>query len=105
MRHFRALAALALAASALAAAPAWAHDGQVRRASLEASGRAVFVCATDQATRRAFAREHGSAPVFITAQEALSVRPSDPAWESPRCMTAREHARYREGLTTYARVP
>jgi hypothetical protein len=42
--------------------------------------------------------------VFVTAREALSVRPSDPAWETPRCMTEREHARYREAATTYAVV-
>ena len=66
--------------------------------------RAVLICGTDAATRRAFAREHGSPPVFVTAREVLSVRPSDPAWETPRCMTAHEHARYREAATTYAAV-
>lgn len=64
----------------------------------------MLICATDAATRRAFTREHGTAPVFVTAREALSVRTSDAAWTVPRCMTEREHARYREAVTTYAAV-
>jgi hypothetical protein len=67
-------------------------------------GRAVLVCETDAATRRAFTREYGAPPVFVTAREALATSPSDPAWEAPRCMTAREHARYAEAANTYARA-
>ena len=40
----------------------------------------------------------------VTAREALSVRASDPAWGTPRCMTAREHARFRDAATTFAVV-
>lgn len=74
-------------------------DQQVRGVT-----RPVLICATDAATRRAFTREHGAPPIFVTAREALSVRSSDPAWTAPRCMTARQHARYREASTTYAAV-
>jgi hypothetical protein len=32
------------------------------------------------------------------------VRASDPAWSAPRCMTVREHARYRDAATNFAAV-
>jgi hypothetical protein len=99
MRTFRALAALAIAASALTAVPAVAHE-----AAQSSTARPVLVCGTDAATRRAFTREHGAAPVFITAREALSLQSSDPSWATPRCMTATEHARYVSAATTYARA-
>ncbi len=99
MRPLRALAALAITASALSALPAVAHE-----AVQSSTARPVLVCATDAATRRAFTREHGAAPVFITAREALSLAPTDPAWSTPRCMTAVEHARYVSAATTYARA-
>lgn len=99
MRPIRVLAALAIAASALTAIPAAAHD--VVQSS---TARPVLVCATDAATRRAFTREHGAAPVFITAREALALQPSDPSWATPRCMTAIEHARFVNAATTYARA-
>lgn len=56
--------------------------------------RAVFVCATDVATRRAFEREHGSAPVFVTARQALAANGARERWATPRCMTEREHQRF-----------
>lgn len=99
MRPMRALAALAITASALSAMPAAAHE-----AVQSSTARPVLVCATDAATRRAFTREHGAAPVFITAREALALQPSDPSWSTPRCMTATEHARYVSAATTFARA-
>lgn len=99
MRPIRVLAALAIAASALTAIPAAAHD-----VAQSSTARPVLVCATDAATRRAFTREHGAAPVFITAREALALQPSDPSWATPRCMTAIEHARFVNAATTYARA-
>lgn len=99
MRPLRALAALAITASALSALPVAA-----REAAQSSTARPVLVCATDAATRRAFAREHGAAPVFITARQALSLTPADPSWSTPRCMTATEHARYVSAATTYARA-
>lgn len=99
MHPIRALAALAIAASAFTAVPAAAHE-----AAQSSTARPVLVCASDAATRRAFTREHGAAPVFITAREALSLTPADPSWSTPRCMTAIEHARYVSAATTYARA-
>ena len=94
---------LAAMAVLTAAGAATAGDQGRKPTRIADQGRAVLVCETDAATRRAFTREYGSAPVFVTAREALSVRPSDPAWSAPRCMTARQHALYVEAANTYAR--
>lgn len=104
MRTFTPLVSLAVLAAATILPAGLASAGDQGQTSVRAHARPVLICATDAATRRAFTREHGSAPVFVTAREALSVRASDPAWRAPRCMTAREHARYREAATTYAAV-
>lgn len=106
MRTIRALLAAGLAAGVAlsAAAPAAAFD-QGRSADDRQADRPVLICDTDAATRRSFTREHGAAPVFITAEEALRVRPSDPAWDAPRCMTEREYARLRDASVAKARVP
>lgn len=93
----------ALAAAAILPTGA-VSAGDLDQGARKAPARAVLVCDTDAATRRAFTREHGAPPVFVTAREALSVQPSDPAWQTPRCMTAREHVRYREAVSTYAAV-
>lgn len=102
MRRFSAIAGLAiiagLTAGSVMAGPV-PNDSQTR-----ATERPVLVCATDAATRRSFTREHGSAPQFITAREVLSIQRSDAGWSTPRCMTAREFARYREAATTFARA-
>ncbi len=104
MRVFTPLAGLMLLASAVLL-PAGLASAAGQGASLHRSqARPVLICATDAATRRAFMREHGAAPIFVTAREAMSVRISDPAWSTPRCMTAREYARYREAATTFAAV-
>lgn len=106
MRTIRTLFAAGLAAGmALSvAAPVAAFD-QPRPADDRRAERPVMICDTDADTRRAFTREHGAAPVFITADEALRVRPSDPAWDAPRCMTEREYARLRDASVAQARVP
>lgn len=96
---FMGLAAVAVAAVLPAGLASAGDNGQP-----SANARAVMICSTDTATRRAFTREHGAAPIFVTAREVLSVRAADPAWSAPRCMTAREHARYREATTTFAAV-
>ena len=56
--------------------------------------RVVFVCASDQATRRSFERQHGVQPVFVTAREAVAANAADEHWATPRCMTEREHRRF-----------
>lgn len=104
MRTFTPLVSLAALTVATILPAGLASAGDQGQAAVRAPARPVLICATDAATRRAFTREHGSAPVFVTAREALSVRASDPAWRTPRCMTEREHARYREAATTFAAV-
>ena len=69
----------------------------------ELSGRNVLICERDAASRRAFIREYGATPVFITAREASALRRSDPSWSAPRCMTEIEHAKLRDA-TANARV-
>lgn len=103
MRNFTPFVGLAtlVVAIALPAGAALAGDPEHQGAQ-RAPARAVLICETDAATRRAFTREHGAPPVFVTAREVLSLRPSDPVWPAPRCMTEREHARYREAATNYA---
>ena len=102
----RALTPLGLlaAATVLTTAGAATAGDQAPRATHASNGRAVLVCQSDAATRRAFIRDYGSAPVFVTAREALSVRPTDPAWTAPRCMTARQHALYVQAANTHARA-
>ena len=82
------LSALALAATF--AAPAMAIEPQTATA---APARAVMICASDSATRRSFEREHGAAPIFVSARDALAAASSGETWSTPRCMTEREHAR------------
>jgi hypothetical protein len=100
MRRFSAIAGLAIIAGLT---PGSAIAGPAQNQT-RASERPVLVCATDAATRRSFTREHGAAPQFITAREVLSIQRSDAGWSTPRCMTAREFARYREAATTFARA-
>ena len=104
MRGFLSLAAMVAVSMVSLFSPATVSAAEPVQGRATAPARTVLVCGTDAATRRAFVREHGSAPVFLTASEALSVRVSDQAWSAPRCMTAREHARFREATTQYAAV-
>lgn len=97
-------AGLAAAMALSVAAPATALE-QGRRANDRRADRPVMICDTDASTRRAFTREHGAAPVFITAEQALRVRPADPAWDAPRCMTEREYAKLRDASAARTRVP
>lgn len=104
MRQFTPFVGLAALAAATVLPASAVSAGDPVQGAAPTPTRAVLICGTDAATRRAFTRQHGAPPVFVTAREALSVRPSDPAWTAPRCMTAREHVRYREAATTYAAV-
>ena len=104
MRAFKPFVGLLALAAATILPAGLVAAGDLAQPSASAIARPVLICATDAATRRAFTREHGSAPIFVTAREALSVRTSDPAWTIPRCMTAREHARFRDAATNYAAV-
>lgn len=82
------------------AGTALAHEQSKARQAT--SQRVVMECARDDATRRAFTREHGSAPVFITASDVRAARSSGQTWTTPRCMTAREHARLVQSMTDMA---
>lgn len=96
-----------LAVGALTAAVAFPAFAQQTRTAAEAPARAqrvVMLCENDDATRSAFRREHGSAPVFVTADQALQARARGQTWETPRCMTAREHGRLVQTLSAYAAV-
>lgn len=77
---------------------------QDARQAERVEARPVMICAQDAATRRAFAREHGAAPIFVTASQAMATRRSDAPWTTPRCMTEREHGRYQELIGTFAAV-
>lgn len=82
-----------LVAAGLAAAAMPASAQGPNQAPAAGSAREVMVCGADAATRRAFAREHGAAPVFVTADDVLRARAGGEAWSAPRCMTDAEHAR------------
>lgn len=82
-----ALIALTFAA---AAAPVLAEQPRTERAVARQS---VMICRTDVATRRAYEREHGVSPVFVTARETVAAREAGEAWSRPRCMTEREYNR------------
>ena len=55
--------------------------------------RVAYICTNDEATRSAFEREYGQAPVFVTAEEALAAASAGERWSAPRCMTEAQHAR------------
>lgn len=86
-------AALAAAATPTLAQQSPAQQTQARETVRPAALRAVMACKTDTATRRAYAREFGAAPVFVTAQEAVAARQNGQRWSTPRCMTEHQYNR------------
>lgn len=52
------------------------------------SSRQLYICARDEASRRAFKRQHGQM-IFVSAKEAADGR----GWDAPRCITAGEYKR------------
>lgn len=102
MNRFAALSTvIVLAASA--SAPAFAEQALPTVAPAGAQ-RVVMLCDSDLATRSAYRRDFGSRPVFVTADQALRARATGEVWATPRCMTAREHGRLTQTLSTYAAV-
>ncbi|WP_395945295.1 hypothetical protein [Brevundimonas sp.] len=87
--------ALVAVAVAAFAAPSFAQAPRTQSARVEraAALQSVMMCATDTATRRAYQREFGSAPVFVTAQEAIASRQAGQRWTAPRCMTEHQYNR------------
>lgn len=94
----------AVAVLASAAVPALAQHTRFPTEAPAGAQRVVMICGTDAATRTAFRREHGGAPVFVTADQALQARATGEVWSAPRCMSAREHGRLVQTLTAYASV-
>ncbi|OGN50883.1 MAG: hypothetical protein A2352_05865 [Caulobacterales bacterium RIFOXYB1_FULL_67_16] len=84
--------ALIVAALAAVATPSLAQASRAE-APRTAKVQAVMVCASDTATRRAYQREFGAEPVFVTAQEAVEARQAGHQWSAPRCMTQRQYDR------------
>ncbi|WGM29819.1 hypothetical protein [Brevundimonas sp. NIBR11] len=103
MNRLTTLAAVVTIAGSVAA-PALAHQTRFPTEAPVGAQRVVMMCANDAATRSAFRREHGTPPAFITADQALQARAAGETWSAPRCMTAREHGRLVQTLTTYAAV-
>lgn len=98
-------AAVAVAMSLSLSAPVFAGDSADQSAQPRPTAqRVVMLCGNDTATRRSFERQHGSAPQFVTADEALAARASGETWAKPRCMSEREHARLVNRLNAYAAV-
>lgn len=113
-----ALVAAALIAPGLAAAPALAQSQAprpeqvqrhiqprleaVRSDSRRTALQPVMACGTDAATRRAYQREFGVAPVFVTAEETVAARRAGEHWSAPRCMTEQQYDRLVSSTQTRA---
>lgn len=92
MRRFTASAAgLALALTAFSPALAAPPGGSTAPAA--AARQVVMWCDSGAMARRAYEREHGRAPVFVTADQVMAAHRAGQTWDAPRCMTSREHAR------------
>ena len=84
-------AGLALALTAVTPALATPPGGST--APTAHARQVVMWCDSGAMARRAYEREHGRAPVFVTADQVLAAHRSGQTWDAPRCMTSREHAR------------
>ena len=103
MNRFTTLVAVTALAGAVAA-PALAQQTRLPTEAPAGAQRVVMMCTNDAATRSAFRREHGVAPTFVTAEQALAARSIGETWSAPRCMNTREHARLQQTLNAYAAV-
>lgn len=92
MTRFASLA-VAVVTLCAATAPVVANAYQARRSAPPPLQRMVVECGRDDSTARVFRRQHGTRPVFVTADHVLAARASGEGWSAPRCMTARERAR------------
>lgn len=86
----------------VAAVAAMTATGQsdTRQQSPVPTERAVMICSTDRATVRAFAREYGETPRFMTADDIQTARRTGERWTTPRCITRAEHLRLRQQAST-----
>lgn len=93
MRRFTALGiGLIFTTAAFSSAVAAPPGGSAAPATAGAR-QVVMWCEAGAMARRAYEREHGRAPVFVTAEQVIAARRSGEAWDAPRCMNSREHAR------------
>lgn len=94
-------AALILSSAAL---PALASESAPTPSDAAAARQSVMMCANDADTRRAYVRQHGDRPQFVTAEQALNARSTGERWSAPRCMNAREYGRLVQMMGPRARV-
>ena len=85
------VAAVAVAASTSAAALAQQAPAPRPQPHI---ARVAYICVNDEATRRAFERQYGQAPIFVTAEQAAAANVAGERWTTPRCMTDIQHARW-----------
>lgn len=87
--------------AAMMALPALAQEPQ-SAPSLQTASLPVYLCESSDANRSAFLRQHGEPPTFVTAEEILAARTAGERWETPRCMTDRQHRRLGQMTATLA---
>jgi hypothetical protein len=78
-------AVIAMLSGGVEAAPVQAI---VRSELTPRASRELYICARDEASRRAFKRQHGQV-IFVSAKEAAEGK----GWDTPRCITATEYRR------------
>lgn len=83
---------ISMMAMALSAAEAAPVVDRARDVTTPRSGRELYICAKDEASRRAFKREHGEV-IFVSAREAIDSRTDGATWSAPRCITQKEYNR------------
>ena len=87
--------AVSLSLAAAMAGPTTVSADPVARVGQQ---RVVMECSADEATRRAYQREHGAERVFMSHREVLAASRTGQYWEAPRCMTSRQHALLQRAL-------
>ncbi|HYE46332.1 MAG TPA: hypothetical protein VEA44_11240 [Caulobacter sp.] len=92
---------VSLMAAMLSGAEAAPVAEKVQEAVAPRAGRELYICARDEASRRAFKRRFGEV-VFVSAREVVDSRTDGSAWAVPRCITQKEYLRL-EKLTSKTR--
>lgn len=83
---------ISMMAMALSAAEAAPVTAKAQESLAPRAGRELYICAKDEASRRAFKREHGEV-IFVSAREVVDSRTDGTAWAAPRCITQKEYNR------------
>lgn len=58
----------------------------------QANPRMLYICGRDEASKRAFKRQHGEV-TFVSAKAVLASRTDGARWAAPRCITGAEFRR------------